>query len=178
MSSVSVRRLIAFDETMSDITGSASGSTLVMTGGSSSGGTFRIALATFSRTSLAASLMSRSSTKRTVICARPFGDARLDLVDPRDAADRLLHRLDDRGRHLVRARAGQRQGDADGRRIGLREQVDAEAAEREDAEHHQRHHEHRGEDRAADAEIQTARRPPVIWSTRDEARRRPACRRR
>ena len=38
--SVSVRRLIASDETTTDITGSASGSTFVMTGGSSSGGTF------------------------------------------------------------------------------------------------------------------------------------------
>ena len=70
-SSVSVRRLIASDDTMSDITGSASGSTLVMTGGSSSGGMFRMAPATFSRTSLAASLRSRSRTNRTVICARP-----------------------------------------------------------------------------------------------------------
>ena len=67
VSSVSVRRLIALDDTISDITGSASGSTLVMTGGSSSGGSLRIALATFSRTSFDASLMSRSRTKRTVI---------------------------------------------------------------------------------------------------------------
>ncbi len=56
---------------MSDITGSASGSTFVMTGGSSVGGTFRIAPATFSRTSFAASLRSRSSTKRTVMLPRP-----------------------------------------------------------------------------------------------------------
>ena len=59
----------------------------------------------------------------------------------------------DRRRHLVRARAGQRQRHVDGRRIGLREQIDAEVAEREDAEHDQRHHEHRGEDRPADAEF-------------------------
>ena len=71
VSSVSVRRLIASDDTMSDITGSASGSTFVMTGGSSSGGMFLIALATFSRTSLEASLMSRSRTNRTVIWPRP-----------------------------------------------------------------------------------------------------------
>ncbi len=71
VSSVRVRRLIASDETISDMTGSASGSTLVMTGGSSSGGMLRIALATFSRTSLEASLRSRSSTKRTVIWPRP-----------------------------------------------------------------------------------------------------------
>ena len=66
-SSVSVRRPIAFDDTMSDMTGSASGSTFVMTGGRSAGGAFLIALATFSRTSLEASLRSRSRTKRTVI---------------------------------------------------------------------------------------------------------------
>ena len=75
LSSVSVRRPIAFDDTMSDMTGSASGSTFVMTGGSSAGGAFLIALATFSRTSFDASLMSRSSTKRTVIWPRP-SDAR------------------------------------------------------------------------------------------------------
>ena len=71
VSSVRVRRLIASDDTMSDITGSASGSTFVMTGGSSSGGMFLIALATFSRTSFEASLRSRSRTNRTVIWPRP-----------------------------------------------------------------------------------------------------------
>ena len=69
--SVSVRRLIESEETITDITGSESGSTFVITGGSSCGGTFFIALATFSRTSLAASLRSRSRTKRTVIDALP-----------------------------------------------------------------------------------------------------------
>ena len=69
--SVSERRLIPSDETISDITGSASGSTLVITGGRSAGGMFLIALATFSRTSFGASLISRSSTNRTVIDARP-----------------------------------------------------------------------------------------------------------
>ena len=69
--SVSVRRLIASDDTTIDITGSESGSTFVITGGRSCGGTSFIALATFSRTSFAASLRSRSSTNRTVICALP-----------------------------------------------------------------------------------------------------------
>jgi hypothetical protein len=69
--SVSVLRLIASDDTISDITGSASGSTFVITGGSSSGGTLLIAPATFSRTSLTASLRSRSSTKRTVMLPPP-----------------------------------------------------------------------------------------------------------
>ena len=82
-----------------------------------------------------------------------FRDARLNLVDARDAADRLFHRLDDRRRDLVRAGAGQEQLHAHGRRIGLREEVDAEVAEREQAEHDQRHHEHRRGDGPADAEF-------------------------
>ena len=69
--SVSVRRLIASDETTTVMTGSESGSTLVITGGSSCGGTRPIALDTFSRTSLAASLMSRSRTNLTVMFAVP-----------------------------------------------------------------------------------------------------------
>ena len=59
------------DETTTDITGSESGSTFVITGGRSWGGTTFMALATFSRTSFAASLMSRSSTNRMVIVALP-----------------------------------------------------------------------------------------------------------
>src|ERR671935_204460 len=62
---------MASEDTMSDMTGSASGSTFVITGGSSSGGTLLIAPATFSRTSLTASFRSRSRTKRTVILALP-----------------------------------------------------------------------------------------------------------
>ena len=85
--------------------------------------------------------------------AAALGDARLDLVDPRDAADRLLHRLDHRRRHLVRAGAGQEQDHADGGRVGFGIEVDAEAAERERPEHDQRHDQHRREHRAADAEI-------------------------
>src|SRR6266851_9585969 len=69
--SVNVRRLIASEDTTIDITGSESGSTFVITGGRTCGGTSFMALATFSRTSFAASLRSRSSTNRTVICALP-----------------------------------------------------------------------------------------------------------
>ena len=65
--------------------------------------------------------MSRSSTNRTVIWRAALGDARLNLVDAGDAADRLFHRLDDRRRHLVRAGARQRQRHVDRRRVGLRE---------------------------------------------------------
>ena len=45
--------------------------------------------------------------------------------------------------------------------IGLREEIDAEIAEREDAEHHQRHHQHRREDRPADAEFRQHRGLPL-----------------
>ena len=127
--------------------------------------------------------------------AAPFGDPRLNLVDARDAADRLLHRLDDRGGDLVGARAGQRERHADGRGVGLREQIHAERAEREDAEHDERHHEHRREDGTADAEFRQHRRCSVgseLCSVSSAHRcraqskyhgtltrvRRPACRRR
>ena len=85
--------------------------------------------------------------------AAAFGNARLDLVDPGHAADRLFHRLDDRRRHLVGARAGQEQRDAHRRRVRLREEVDAEAAEGERAQHDERHDQHRREHRTADAEF-------------------------
>ena len=39
--------------------------------------------------------------------------------------------------------------------VGLREQVDAEFPERKDAEHHERHHQHRGEARDAGRRVQT-----------------------
>ena len=59
------------DDRTTDMIGSESGSTFWMTGGSTCGGRLRIAPETFSRTSLAASLMSRSSTKRRVTVALP-----------------------------------------------------------------------------------------------------------
>ena len=51
------------------------------------------------------------------------------------------------------AAPGQPQRDVDRRRIGAREQIDAEIAERKDAQHHERHHEHRREHWPADAEF-------------------------
>ena len=104
-----------------------------------------------------------------------LGDARLNLVDARHAADRLFHRLDDRRRHLVGAGARQRQGDADRRRIGPREQVHAQPLERERAEHHERHHQHRRRDGPADAEFRQHENLPN-WSRR-RARRRSTSRR-
>ena len=51
------------------------------------------------------------------------------------------------------AAPGSRSEHVHGRGIGAREQIDAEIAERKDAEHHQRHDEHRREHRSADAEF-------------------------
>ena len=82
-----------------------------------------------------------------------FGDARLDLVDTRHAADRFLHRLDDRARDLVGAGTGELQLHAHGRRVGFREEIHAEIAEREQPEHDQRQHEHRRGHGPADAEF-------------------------
>ena len=134
-------------------TGSASGSTFVMIGGSTSGGSSLSACATFSRTSCAASLMSRSRTNLSVIRPLPSRMTRLHLVDAGDAAERLLGRLDDGAVQFLGARAGQVEVDDDGRGIRLRQQIDAEIAEREDARHDEQHDQHRREDRAADAEI-------------------------
>ena len=69
--SVSVRRLALVLESMRLMIGSASGSCFWMTGGSISGGTVRIAPATFSRTALAASSRSRSRTNRIWMLAVP-----------------------------------------------------------------------------------------------------------
>ena len=70
--SLSVRRLIVGDDKTRLMTGAASGSAFWMIGGSTCGGTFRMAPATFSRTALAASSRSRSSTKRTVMLPVPL----------------------------------------------------------------------------------------------------------
>ena len=83
-----------------------------------------------------------------------FADAlRQHLVDAGDAAQRLLERLDHGRRHLGGAGPRQLHADGDRRGIGLREEVDAEVAEGEDAQHHQRHDEHGGEDGPADAQL-------------------------
>src|SRR5262245_13319840 len=71
LSAISVSACSGSDPASAKLTtGSASGSTLVMIGGWTSGGRSRIACATFSRTSCAASLMSRSRTN--LIVSRTF----------------------------------------------------------------------------------------------------------
>ena len=69
--SVSVRRLAVLLESKTLMIGSASGSCFWTTGGSVSGGTVRIAPATFSRTALAASSRLASRTNRIWMLALP-----------------------------------------------------------------------------------------------------------
>ncbi len=124
-----------------------------MTGGSTSGGTFFIALATFSRTSLTASLRSRSSTKRTVIIALPsvmradissMPETPLIVCSIGSTTDVVISSGLAPGSDSVTLTVA---GSA------LGKQVDAEIAEREDAEHHERHHEHRREHRPPHAQF-------------------------
>jgi hypothetical protein len=75
------------------------------------------------------------------------------LIDAGDAAEGVLHRHDDGRRHLVGSGARQPQLHIDLGGIGLREEIDAEVAEREQAKHDQRRHQHRREHRPADAEL-------------------------
>ena len=152
--SVRARRLVLFPETTRLMIGSASGSCFWMTGGSTSGGTLRIAPATFSRTVFAASSRSRPSRNCTVMLALPpaftlarswsmpamplsafsIGMITAEVISSGDAP-------------------GQPERHVNGRGIGLGEQIDAEIAEREEAQHHERHHQHRGEDGPSDADF-------------------------
>ena len=112
--------------------------------------------------------MSRSSTNLTVMLALP-SLMRCDGISSMPAMLLSAFSIGSttaRG-HLVGARAGQLQRDVDGRRIGLGKQIDAEIAEREDAQHHERHHQHRGEDRAAGRRVRTARISVALLASAD-----------
>jgi hypothetical protein len=80
-------------------------------------------------------------------------DVRRHLVDTGDAAEGVFHRHDDGRGHLVGRRARQPQRHVDLGGIGLREEIHAKVAEREQAKDDERHHEHRREHRPADAEL-------------------------
>jgi hypothetical protein len=85
--------------------------------------------------------------------AVPLADHRRHLVDAGNAAQRLFGRLDDGAVQFLGAGAGQVEVDHDGRRVRLRQQIDAEIAEREHTRDHEQHHQHGGEDRASYAEV-------------------------
>src|SRR5215813_3489376 len=79
-----VSRMLRSLATATVMTGSESGSAFWMTGGMTFGGSWRIAPATFSRTSCAASSMFRSSTNWTVIVVVP------SVVRPRSSSMPLM----------------------------------------------------------------------------------------
>ena len=138
----------------SDITGSESGSTFVMTGGSICGGTLGIAADTFSRTSLAASLMSRSSTNLTVICALPSRDA-LDCIS--SIPEMLLSVSSIGSTTDVAISSGLAPGSCSvtltvaGSAFGKRSTP--RSRNEKMPEHDERHHEHRREDGPSDAQF-------------------------
>ena len=134
--------------------GSASGSCFWMIGGSTSGGTFRIAPATFSRTVFAASSRSRSSRNRTVMLAVPPA-LTLARSWSMPAMPLSAFSIGMMTAEVISSGAapGSRSETLTVAGSALRKQIDAEIAEREDAQHHERHDQHRGEDRPADAEF-------------------------
>src|SRR5262249_23467421 len=75
------------------------------------------------------------------------------LVEAADGVDDLLDPLRDLALDLLGAGAGQPGGDRDGRDVDLGKEVEAEIAVRGDPQHHQRHDQHRREDRPPYAQI-------------------------
>ena len=108
---------------------------------------------TFSRTSSDASPMSRSSTKVTMMLALPSRHHRAHLVDAADRGDRFFERQDDLRRDFFRTGARQSHAHVHGRRIGAREQIDAEVHEAEHSQNDQEEDQHEGEDRPLDADF-------------------------
>ena len=91
---------------------------------------FRIALATFSRTSFDASLISRSSTNRTVIDARP--SAMRDWISSMPETPLIASSIGSMTEVDISSglAPGSASGDADRGRVGLGKQIDTEVAER------------------------------------------------
>ncbi len=81
-----------------------------------------------------------------------LGRGRAEGVDRADRVDRLFDLVGDLGFDLLGRGAGQARRDRDGRDVDVGKAIDAEPAEREQADDGQRQHEHPGEDRAPDAE--------------------------
>ena len=80
----------------------------------------------------------------------PFGRSRTQFINAADGVDGLFDLVGDLGLDLLRRGARQPGGDGDGRKFDSREALDRQPVVREDAQHHQRHDEHRGEDRTTD----------------------------
>ncbi len=89
-------------------------------------------------------------------------EPRFNLVDAGNARQRLLERFGHRRAHFVGARAGQAHVDGHGGRVSLRQQIDVQIPEGEEARDHQGHDQHGGECRASDAELgESHRRSPA-----------------
>ena len=116
-------------------------------------GSVRCARSSAACTSTAAASMSRSWSNSSVSEVRPERVGRADDRQAGDGRELLLERQRDRGRHRLRARAGQLRRDVDDRRVVARQRRDRDAVvgdhagdDDRDVEQH-RHH------RPADEEL-------------------------
>ena len=82
----------------------------------------------------------------------PLRRDRTQRVDGADGVDRFLDLVGDLGLDLLGRGPGQAGGHDDGRDVDVREAVDAEPEEGEQADDRQRQHQHPGEDRAPDTQ--------------------------
>ena len=114
-----------------------------------------------------------------------LGRGRGERVDAADGVDRLFDLVGDLGLDLLGRGAGQARRHRDGRDVDVRKAIDAEPAEREQADDGQREHEHPGEDGPPDADrgkplhdgyLTTTRTPSTSCSTPVAATRSPAFR--
>jgi hypothetical protein len=94
----------------------------------------------------------------------PLGRRAAQFVDARDRVDRVLDELRDAGLHLLDRGAGSVRRDHDDRQVDVREQVDADAQHRDEAEHDGQQAHHHGEDRTTDAERRQAHLPSPALS--------------
>ncbi len=97
-------------------------------------GSWVMTVATLSRTSCAATSVFFSRMNVTQHLRHAFARDRLELVDPADRVHRLFELLADLGLDLLRRGAGHTRDDRDGRKVDLRETIDAELGVAGDAD--------------------------------------------
>ena len=114
----------------------------------------RITGSTFARTSCAA--MSGSFERSKVMVTRDWPSVELERSSsmPGNGVDRGLDAIGDFGLDVLGRRTGVRRADRHGRQLDARIAIHAEQGEGNGADHRDRRHEHRGEHRAANAELQ------------------------
>ena len=118
-----------------------------------SGGRRLSTVATRSRTSWAAVVDVAIQVERGDDDRSALPGDRAQLVDAFDCVDDFFDRLRDRGLHFFRRSARQGRPNGNGRQIHRGKAIDAETKVTRRADHHQRQHDHRGEDRPADADF-------------------------